>query len=96
MSLLYKGDLKNHYNWRPIPNEDSRISGISDNTLFNRNEGFEVLYIINSFAEKYGIERKETGLQIEKLISEKLPSNLRNQIHVMEWLEKNVEEYIDR
>ena len=94
MSLLFKIDLKYSYNWKPIPNEDSRISGISDTTLFDRNEGFEVLYVINSFAEKNGIERKETGLHIEKLIKENLPLNLRNQIHVMEWLEENMKEMV--
>ena len=92
MSLLYRMDLKYNYNWRPIPSEDPRISGTSDSTLFNRNEGFEVLYIINLFAEKHGIDQKETGFKIEKLIKEQLPLNLRNQNHVTEWLEGNMDE----
>jgi hypothetical protein len=92
MSLLFRVDLKYQYNWKPIPSDDSRISGISDTTLFDRNEGFEVLYLINSFADKHGIEQKETGVYIEKLIKEELPLILRNQIHVMEWLEKYMKE----
>jgi len=94
MSLLNKIDLKYHYNWKPIPTEDSRISGISDTTLFDRNEGLEVLYLINAFADKHGITYKETGLIIERLIKETLPLNLRNQIHVMEWLNENMKEMV--
>jgi hypothetical protein len=94
MSLLNKIDLEYHYNWKPIPMEDSRISGNSDTTLFDRNEGLEVLYMINTFAEKYGITQKETGLLIERLIKETLPLNLRNQIHVMEWLKENMKEMV--
>jgi hypothetical protein len=88
MSLLYRSDLHYFYNWRPIPVGDSRISGSYDTTLFDRNEGLEVLYLINTFADSHGIKQKETGLRIEKLIKETLPVNLRNQIHVMEWLEE--------
>jgi hypothetical protein len=88
MNLLSKADLNYFYNWRPIPDWDSRISGCTDTTLFDRNEGLEVLYLINTFSEKHGISHKVTGLQIEKLIKETLPVNLRNQIHVMEWLEE--------
>lgn len=89
MSLLTRTDLRYTYNWRPIPREDSRIAGIPNSTLFNRNEGFEVLWLINFFAQKKGITDKEIGFQLEKIIKEKLPLNLRNQTHVIEWLEQN-------
>jgi len=87
MNLINKSELKYVYNWRPIPNDDSRISGAPDSTLFNKNEGYEVLYLINKFAEIHSINEKETLYKIEKLIRIVLPGNLRNQLHVLEWLE---------
>jgi hypothetical protein len=91
MNLLSRNDLRFVYNWKSIPNEDPRISGTAGTTLFNRKEGFEILYLINSFAEKHGVDQKEKGLRIEKLIKEELPLNFRSQIHAIEWLEENID-----
>jgi hypothetical protein len=96
MTLLSRSDLKYYYNWRPIPDDDPRISGVFNTTLFDRNEGFEVLYLINSYADLRRIKRKETGLKIEKLIKEKLPLNLRNKIHVIQWLEEYIKEEVNK
>lgn len=96
MGLLSRTDLKYDYNWRPIPKEDSRIAGVPNSTLFNRNEGFEVLWLINFFAQLHGLTSKECGFQLERLIKERLPFNLRNQTHVIEWLEQNTKELINR
>ena len=90
MFLFSRSDLKFLYNWKPIPNDDPRISGTPGTTLFNRNEGFEMLYLINTFAEKHGILEKDICSQIEKSIKKELPLNLRSQIHVIEWLDENM------
>lgn len=91
MNLLNRSELKYNYNWKPIPDDDPRLSGLPDKTLFNKKEGHEVLYLINSFAERYSLKKIETGQKIEELIQKELPGNFRCQIHVMEWLEENIE-----
>jgi hypothetical protein len=91
MNLLNRSELKYAYNWRPIPDDDPRISGSPDKTLFTRKEGYEVLYIINVFADRYSLKEIETGHKIEELIQKELPGNFRCQLHVIEWLEENIE-----
>jgi hypothetical protein len=91
MTLLNRSELKYTYNWKPIPENDPRFSGEPDTTLFNKKEGYEVLYLINVLVEKYSLEKIEAGPKIEELIREKLPGNLRNQLHVIQWLEGNIE-----
>lgn len=86
MILLKRSDLKYTYKWKSIPEDDPRISGDPDTTLFNRNEGLEVLYLINKFLELFDINSIEIGEIVEKLIREEIPGNLRSQIHAFEWL----------
>jgi hypothetical protein len=94
MFLLNRSQLKYSYHWKPIPNSDPRVSGIPDTTLFNKNEGFEVLFLINKFAEKYSLDNLEYGYKIEDLIRIEVPSKYRSQIHVFGWLEENIKKII--
>lgn len=89
MALLQRSDLQFQYSWSAIPGDDPRISGSPDNVLFSRNEGYEALYLINAFAAKHGFKQKESGLKTERLIKKHLPTNVRSQTNVVEWLEKN-------
>lgn len=54
MALMNKGDLVyNDYSWAAYGKDDPKIAGEPDSTLFNRKEGYEVLYFINKIAEKF-------------------------------------------
>jgi hypothetical protein len=86
MGLLTKSDLIYTYSWTAIPGDDPRVSGEPDSTLFNRHEGYEVLYLINKYASMHSLYNKADGLKAEKLINTKLPSDVRSQIKVKEWL----------
>ncbi len=90
MALLEKGDLNYTYSWTVYGKDDPKVTGKPDSTLLNRNEGYEVLYLINSFAEKHEYKLKTTGLVIEKLIHDQLPSDIRSQEKVMKWLEDHM------
>ena len=68
MNLLVKSDLEYTYSWTAIDGDDPKISGIPDNTLFNRNEGYEDLYLINKFANIHSLNQKKSGKKIEKMI----------------------------
>jgi hypothetical protein len=91
LEQIRKTNLRYSYNWRPIPEDDPRISGEPDSTLFNRNEGLEILYIINEYREKYGLSDLYQCEFLERTIKEVVPRNLRSQIHVFEWLEQNLQ-----
>ena len=93
MSLLTKNDLEYTYSWSVISGDDPKISGAPDNTLFNRHEGYEVLYLINKFAQIHNLTKELSGLKLEKMIKNHLPSNIRSQINVKKWLEENWNNY---
>jgi hypothetical protein len=93
MSLLTKSDLKYTYSWTAINGDNPKISGEPDNTLFNRHEGYEVLYLINKFAEIYNFKQKASGLKLEEMIKNHLPSEVRSQINVKQWLKNNWNNY---
>lgn len=93
MPLLRRSDLQFQYSWTTIPGDDPRVSGPPDSTLFSRSEGYEVLYLINAFAEKHNFKEKASGLKAERLIKENLPSDVRSQKKVVAWLEQNWKAY---
>ena len=95
MGLLEKSDLlfKNEYSWNALKGDDPRITGEPDSTLFNRNEGYEVLYLINKLAEKWGLSSKYDGLKMERMIKNNLLSDIRSQENVKEWIFNNWERY---
>ncbi len=90
MSTISKSDLLyNAYKWSlHYTDDDPRITGIPDATLFNKEEGNEVLYFINKFAEKHGFGKTECMIAEHKIIFE-LPSEIKRQIDVQYWLEIN-------
>jgi hypothetical protein len=90
MALISKSDLfYKDYKWTAYPTDDPRVTGKPDSSLLNRHEGYEILYFINTFAEKHGFKKKESAIKTEKLIREKLPSDTRSQINVAAWLVAN-------
>ena len=90
MALLGKNELQYAYSWKAYGADDPKVTGKPDSTLCNRSEGYEVLYLINSLAEKHGWVRKTTGLNIEKMIHDRLPSSIRSQKEIIIWLEEHM------
>jgi hypothetical protein len=90
MGLLEKTDLvfETEYSWTAIKNDDPKIVGEPDSTLFDRNEGYEVLYLINKLAEIWDLTQKKSGLKIETMIKNHLPSDIRSQENVKAWISK--------
>lgn len=93
MSLLEKLDLKFEYSWKAIPPDDPRVTGKPDSTLLNREEGYEVLYFINRFADTNNWNSKNSGLKVEKLIKKHLPGTTRSHANVRQWLVDNWNKY---
>lgn len=86
MADFTKSDLSlDHYKWEAKPDDDPSVTGAPDSTLFNRTQGYEVLYMLNkvlpSTASKADLHKAE------KLIDEDLPGSTRSQEDVKAWLE---------
>lgn len=74
-----------HYTW----NEDVNLStfqGQPSRRLFNRYDGYQVLFLINSFGSQSGNFDPEQGQKMESLIMHDLPLDARSEISVLNWL----------
>lgn len=46
-----ESDLKCEYSWTAIPGDNPKVTGEPDSTRFSRNEGYEVIYLINELCD---------------------------------------------
>lgn len=88
MALIDKGDLKYDYNWTSHPGETPMNEGSPDSNLFNREEGYEVLELINKYADRTNLKDKEKALEIEEHLHESLGKDVTTQRSVMDWLDE--------
>jgi hypothetical protein len=81
-----KENLQNqHYNWSS-PGNVSTFTGTPSRRLFDRENGNQVLFIINfyeSVAEKFSVTE---GHKLEELINNELPMEAKSEISVFNWL----------
>lgn len=72
MGLLTKEDLDRNsryqYSWKATPGDNPKIIDYRDSSKVNREEGYEVLDFINSYAAQHFMTRKEDGFHLEKLV----------------------------
>ena len=90
MLFTKKNLIYNDYKWTAYLNNDPRVDGNPDNTLFNSAEGSEVIYMINKLMLLWDYRSPTTGNKIEKLIHDKLPLEIRSQEEVKDWVNANL------
>ena len=83
---LYYSD----YKWTPYVPNDPRINGKPDDTHFTREEGNEVIYLINKLMVIWDYRFSNTGNKMEKLIHDKMPAEIDTQEAVQEWIKANL------
>lgn len=77
-----------HYDWDAAPSDDPRVTGEPDSTLFNRQQGYEVLYMLNTvLSASAPITALHKG---EEMIRDELPSDTREQLDVRKWLDQRL------
>jgi hypothetical protein len=90
MRLISNTDLYySDYSWTVINGDNPKVTGEPDNTLLNRKEGYEILYFINKFCEMYGLKQKQSARKVERMIREEVPSDIRSQNTIKDWLVNN-------
>ena len=90
METFLKSDLAyDDYDWSEYKPNDPRVSGPPDDSVFNRKEGEEVLYIINLFASHVAWDVRSFGKKVEQLIHDHLPDSITSQEEVLEWIREN-------
>jgi hypothetical protein len=89
MPQLSASDLRYKYSWTAVEGDDpSKVK--EDATRFSRNEGYEVLHLLNSLQGAGGADLPiRTRLICEWMINEKLPSNIQGRNKVISWIVEN-------
>lgn len=91
MATFTKSDLKfDHYTWTAKPSDNPNLTGAPDSSLFNRQQGYEVIYMMNKVLTDIGSNLKSKLHQGEDLIKKDLPGSTRSQKDVFDWLKKKL------
>ncbi len=78
------------YKWSTYVPNDPRVNGKPDDTTFNREEGSEVVYMIDRLMKLWDYRFANTGNKMEKLIHDKMPADITRQEEVQQWLKTNL------
>jgi len=78
------------YKWTSYASNDPRINGRPDDTPFNKEEGNEVVYLVNKLMTVWDYRFSNTGNKMEKLIHDKLPEQITKQEEVQRWIKENL------
>jgi len=78
------------YKWSTYVQNDPKVYGRPDETSFNKEEGNEVVYLINKLMALWDYRFTNTGNKMEKLIHDKLPPEILKQEEVQLWLKQNL------
>ncbi len=89
MPLLSASDLMYDYSWTVVSGDNPQITGVPDEVLLNRDEGYEMLAFINRIAEVSQWTEKHSALKVERLIKKHLPSDIRARASIWQWLIDN-------
>ena len=91
MILFSKRNLfYDDYRWSNYPLNDPRTNGKPDSTPFCKEEGNEMVYLINKLMIIWDYRFSNTGNKMEKLIHDKLPEDIATQETVQHWLKENL------
>jgi len=84
--IFLKEHLHNgNYNWALGLNHSVQ-NNEPDRRVFDRLNGYQVLFIINYFGQSLGKLTVTDGRRIEKLISTQLPGEIKSELSVFNWL----------
>jgi hypothetical protein len=88
MLFYFDFDLCYTYKWF-TRQDDPMLMGEPGAFVFDPLEGWQVLRMINWFAQRHPDAGKSLGQKIEVLLRHHLPGSIHSQSEVLDWLEKN-------
>jgi len=75
----------NTYNWT----DEFIFDGTPSRRLFNRQNGNQLLFIINLYASQSDKFSEDHVQRIEDMLVNKLPEEIKSEISVLNWLKEN-------
>lgn len=86
---MKREDLIFTYQWTTFSGDESNVSGYPDGTFFNRNEGFEMLFLIGTLLNALNLKDEMHGQRMEFMLKKHMPKNRLTQRNAKEWIEAN-------
>jgi len=86
MPFLKEDLAYRHYTWKQ-ENVSSVFDGQPSRRLFDRFDGDQVLFIINSFTNHSDESSVKEGREIEEMINSRLPIEAKSEVSVFKWLQ---------
>jgi hypothetical protein len=80
-----KSMLQLTYDWE-AKNGDNSEEIVIDKTFFDRDQGYEVLVMIQAVVDNFGYTSVSDVRKIEAVIANKLPGSIRSRENVRDWL----------
>lgn len=87
---MTENDLKYKYQWITHP---LGATWKTDENLFDRNDGREVINMVNDILNGLKLNNKEAGQKIEAFIKLDLPYTIRKRKDVKDWILKNMKSF---
>ena len=75
----------NNYNWT----DEFIFDGTPSRRLFDRQNGNQLLFIINLYASQNDKFSEDQVQRIEELLVNRLPEDIKSEISVLNWLKEN-------
>ena len=75
----------NNYNWT----DEFKFDGTPSRRLFDRQNGNQLLFIINLYASQSDKFSTDQVQRIEEMLVNKLPEQVKSEISVLNWLKEN-------
>jgi hypothetical protein len=80
----------NNYNWA----DEFIFDGTPSRRLFDRQNGNQLLFIINLYASQNDKFSGDQVQRIEEMLVNKLPEDVKSEISVLNWLKENGELFL--
>lgn len=89
MARMKKADFGyKDYAWKAIGDNPKR-KGKIERTQLHRNQGYEVIYFVNTFMDRYFLTETATGRKIEEMIRKKVPPTHKDRESITQWIVEN-------
>jgi hypothetical protein len=82
----------NNYNWT----DEFIFDGTPSRRLFDRQNGNQLLFIINLYASQNDKFSEDQVQRVEEMLVNKLPEEIKSEISVLNWLKENGQVFLIR
>ncbi len=86
MGRIKKADLVyTDYSWKAAK-DNPKKKGKLERAQLNRKQGYEVLYFVNRFLDKYYLKEPSSSAKIEHMLRKDIPKTIKDRKKIEAWI----------